>query len=136
MGWTSVRRILRSPASPSHPTAPQASGFNKQERESAELRPAGTGGPREERGRLGGKGREKKKTREGGWGSFTGGALSDWFQLNQEPPILMIRVRLLRSSASPSHPTAPQAPGFNKQERDSAELRPAGTGGPRGERGR
>ena len=43
--------FLRSPASPSHPTAPQASGFNKQERESAELRPAGTGGPREERGR-------------------------------------------------------------------------------------
>jgi len=37
--------FLRSPASPSHPTAPQASGFNKQERESAELRPAGTGGP-------------------------------------------------------------------------------------------
>ena len=32
-------------------------------------------------------------------GSFTGGALSDWFQLNQEPPILMIRVRLLCLSA-------------------------------------
>ena len=25
--------------------------------------------------------------------SFTGGALSDWFQLNQEPPTLMIKVR-------------------------------------------
>ena len=92
-------------------------GFSQQERESTELRLAGTGGPREEGGRKGGKGNKKKKTREGGRGSLAGGALFDWLQLNREPPILIIRVRLLRSSAFPLHPTAPRASGFSKQKR-------------------
>ena len=34
------------------------------------------------------------------WRGTTGGALSDWFQLNQEPPILMIRVRPLNDEGT------------------------------------